>query len=293
MRALALALALLIALVPAVHVAAAQDDEARRTAREAYRRGEDAFARGEHTLALAIFRELYERTGHDAVRYNVGVCLEQLGRAREARIEFLAVAESEAVPAETRAQALEAAARVRARLASIEVRGAPEGAGVTIDGVRVCALPCDELIDPGTHTIALDVPEGPSEEIEIAAGATRTIELAVPVVASDEPTPPVSSRGSSLGALTVIGASLTAIGTGGVIGFGIYTMDLKSRFDAMPTQALADEGNTMAALTNASIGVLALGGALVLIDVILVVTSGPSEPSPAVSLEGGTLRVAF
>ncbi|AKF08750.1 tetratricopeptide repeat protein [Sandaracinus amylolyticus] len=290
MRALVLALALLIALVPA---AQAQDDEARRTAREAYRRGEDAFARGEHELALALFRELYERTGHDAVRYNVGVCLEQLGRAREARVEFLAVAESEAVPAETRAQALEAAARVRARLAAIEVRGAPDAAGVTIDGVRVCALPCDELIDPGAHTIALDVPDGPSERIEIAAGATRTVELVVvarEVVPHPAPIPPASS-GASLGPLTVIGASLVAIGAGGVIGFGVYTMDLKSRFDAMPTQPLADEGNTMAALTNASIGVLALGGALVLIDVILVATSGP--PERAVSLEGGTLRVAF
>lgn len=266
--------------------AAAQDADASAASVEhdAYERGVAAFERGEPAVALHVFRDLYERTQLPALRFNIGICLEQLGDRVGALVEFEAVGASETMAPGTRAEAIEAAARLRAALATVTIDG-PAGGVAVLDDERRCELPCELYVEPGAHHVLLGVADAEPQSFEATAGAPSAVTLSPPAA-------PVAPSGPSLGVLTGLGVAVAAIGIGGIIGFGVRTLDVKASFDATPTVSLQTEGETMRDLTNVSIGVAALGAALVLIDVVLVATGGPSSPTQA-RIEGGELVLAF
>jgi hypothetical protein len=247
----------------------------------AYERAVEAFERGDHAVALQVFRELHESTQLDALRFNIGVCLEQLGSLAAARDEFAAVAASRSVPAATRAEAIESVARLRTLLGLLTIRG-PEGARALLDGAPLCTLPCDPYVNAGAHVVTLDVPNGSRVSVEAVAGENRAVPLRVvgPEAAA------------SIGALTVIGSAVAVLGVVGVVGFGIRTLDLKGQFDAGRTNGLMSEGTTMRDLTNVSIGVAILGAAFVVLDLILVATA-PDRRERRVRLDHGGLAVSF
>lgn len=262
--------------------ASAQDDGA--VEHDAYERGVAAFDRGDHAVALHIFQDLYERTHLQALRFNIGICLEQLGDHVAALAEFEAVGADDAMDAATRAEAIEAAARLRAQLATVTIDG-PTGEVATIDAARRCELPCELWIEPGVHNASLAAEGGTSTSFEAAPGARTAIALSI--VAA--PPPP---SGASLGVLTGLGSAIAAIGIGGIVGFGVRTTDLKAQFDRTPTTSIQSEGETMRDLTNTSIAVAILGGALVLVDVVLVLTSG-APSGDRVRRDGADLVIAF
>lgn len=259
-------------------------DSAASVEHDAYERGVAAFERGEPAVALHVFRELYERTQLPALRFNIGICLEQLGDRVGALAEFEAVGAAETMAAGTRAEAIEAAARLRAALATVTIDG-PAGGIAVLDDARRCELPCELTVEPGTHHAVLAVSDAAPESFEASAGARSAVTVSAPAA-------PVASAGPSLGVLTGLGVAVAAIGIGGIVGFGVRTLDVKASFDATPTASLQTEGETMRDLANVSIGVAVLGAALVLIDVVLVATGGPSSSAQA-HLEGGELVLAF
>ncbi len=72
--------------------------------------------------------------------------------------------------------------------------------------------------------------------------------------------------------LTWVGAGFSVVGGAGVIGFGLRSNALKDQWDdAGPRapQSLADEGQLVTGLANASIAVLGVGLVLVLIDLLI------------------------
>lgn len=260
----------------------AAQDPALAVEHEAYERAVAAFERGETDVALHVFRELYERTQLPALRFNIGICLEDLGDRAAALEEFEAVAGSEDMDAGTRAEAIEAAARLRALLGAVTVDG-PAGGVAVLDETRRCELPCELYVEPGSHRAVLGAAGAEPETFEVAPGGRAALTLAMPVV---------EGGGPSLGVLTGIGVAVAAIGGGGIIGFGVRTLDVKAAFDLTPTPELQSEGALVRDLANASIGVAALGGVLVLIDVILVATGAPSSEAHA-RIEGGELVLDF
>ena len=262
--------------------AAQEQDAAASVEHDAYERGVAAFERGDHAVALHIFRDLYERTELAPLRFNIGVCLEQLGDRVGALTEFEAAAASDAMSADTRAESIEAAARLRSQLAVVTIDGPADGIAV-VDASTRCELPCELWVEPGAHSVVLAAERGSTSSLDAVAGGRSAITLSI----AEE------TSGPSLGVLTGLGSAIAAIGIGGIIGFGVRTMDLKAQFDAGPTLSLQSDGETMRDLTNTSIAVALLGAALVVIDVVIVATSGSSSGDRHARIEGGDLVLAF
>jgi len=66
----------------------------------------------------------------------------------------------------------------------------------------------------------------------------------------------------------ILGSGLAVAGGAGIVGFGLRTDALYDDYLANPNVDTADQGETMLVLANVSIGVVALGGVLVLIDIL-------------------------
>lgn len=246
--------------------AQAQDDgpDPREQARTLLARGNDAFGRHDYTAALEAFREAFALAPLPQIRFNIARCLERLARFREAAAEYRAAAASERLGADERQRARSEEALMRERLATLAV-SAPAGVSLRIDDDVSCVVPCELELDPGERRI--EGPNGGARAITLTRGERTEIawELAEPPPALAVPTP---SRHEP-GALAIAGGIVAAAGLGGILGFGLRVEALLGQFDAMPSHAIADEGEIMAGLANASIGVAAVGGVLVLIDLLL------------------------
>ena len=90
-----------------------------------------------------------------------------------------------------------------------------------------------------------------------------------PVDATPPPRVPETETEGLAGWLTVVGASVVAVGAGGVIGFGLRADDLHDTYLAHPSVDTRDEGLVMKGLANASIAVGCVGALLVVGDLLL------------------------
>lgn len=107
-------------MVVVVHLAlfaasALAQGDVRARAGEEFAAGEAAFEAGEVETALGHFQRAFELAPHDAVRFNLAICFEALGRDEEALREYEIVAASAEVDADTRERAAVLAAGIRAR----------------------------------------------------------------------------------------------------------------------------------------------------------------------------------
>ena len=109
--------------------------DAAKEARDAFANGEQAFAADDYELALHHFRTAMELAPHDAVRFNLAVCFERLGRFREAVEEYAAAARS---PQLDRAQACASGAD-QPRTARHLLRGSG-GRQAIVDGAFKCVI---------------------------------------------------------------------------------------------------------------------------------------------------------
>jgi len=94
-------------------------------ARALFQEGSRLFEAGAYEEALARFGQAYELTGRVALAYNVGLCLERLGRHGEAATWFSRYAET-MPPGEERSTLEERIRRLRARDAARRGTGAGE-----------------------------------------------------------------------------------------------------------------------------------------------------------------------
>lgn len=268
--------ALALVLTPSLR-ASAQDVDLVR-AREAFENAELAFEANDYSAALDGFRDAYDLAPNDRVRFNIAVCLERLGRFREAAFEYNAATRSEELPAEDRASASEMARRAEERLGTLMVISTLADTQVRIDGTLSCTAPCSMTLDPGEHEVVLSAPGQPAmvrsafvERGQIAA-VEFSSEVPPPVLHAPESpsleeaaTPRSRSR-----ALMWTGASIALAGVGGTIGFGLHTQALGENYRANPTVGLRDDGHAFRAATNVSIGVACVGALLVAVDLIFL-----------------------
>jgi hypothetical protein len=271
-------------LAPGTPPAASED--ARKSARAAFAEGERAFAAGEVPAALAQFERAFELAPHDAVRFNIAVCLEALGRYAEALAQYQTAAESQVLSSAERARAARSAELARSHVGTVSVQG-HAGVELLVDGRARCVAPCRVELDPGTHEVVLATrPTERRVTVEIAKGkevvlTTLPGEASLESRSTERPAPP-PQPGAELEPtfaptwLTWTGTAVAATGVAGIIGFGVWADGLHDDYVREPTQERLDTGTLARDLTNASIGVAALGGVLVAIDLIFLAPgSGP------------------
>src|SRR5262245_28534220 len=113
-----------LALVLVASSASAQPAGVRERAGAAFADAERAFNEADYPEALRLFRDAFTTLPDDRVRFNIAVCLERLGRFREAGIEYDAAATSSTLDPNVRERARVEAERVRGRLGKLVVEGA-------------------------------------------------------------------------------------------------------------------------------------------------------------------------
>ena len=145
---------LLGALAPAQAAQAGDKEEARKHYDRALELADDGQPEG----AIVEFRRSYDLTHHFAVLYNIGHVYVSLARPVEAvdAYERYLTDGGKKIPAARRAEVEQEIARQKARIATLEIRGLPEGAVVRLDGKEIAKAPITApvRVGVGTHTIA-------------------------------------------------------------------------------------------------------------------------------------------
>jgi len=262
-------------------VAVAQDGA---TARAAFNQGERAFLEDDYGLALERFRRAMELEPHDAVRFNVAVCLERLGRFREAYLEYEAAASSPQLDSVSMARAREQAARVRERLGRVLV-DEPRGAEVFLDGSSIGVAPCEALVDPKAHELELrDGARRVRASIEIGRGETKRVRLGFPSASPPDPAaspaPVAPQRRVGAGPLSWAGAVASVAGLASFIGFGLRASALHERYLAAPTVSTRDEGLLVRDVANVGLVVGLVGALLVTVDLAWLAQRPSSTVAP-------------
>jgi hypothetical protein len=188
---------LLGALAPAQAVRAGEKEEARKHYDRALELADDGQPEG----AIVEFRRSYDLTHHFAVLYNIGqvyVSLAKPVEAVDAYERYLADG-GKKIPAARRAEVEQEIARQKARIATLEIRGLPEGAVVRLDGKEIGKAPiaAPVRVGVGTHAIAASAEDyDPAEtEVTVAGEDRRVVELALAKhVVETPPSPPVVAQ---------------------------------------------------------------------------------------------------
>lgn len=278
--------ALDVAVVKAQEPEAAPDE-----ARQAYESGSAAFEEDDYPVALDHFRRAYEIAPNDAMRFNIGICLERLGRYREASFEYEAAMRSDQLDQTQRDRAARLMVRSRERLGTLVVTTTPAGADVDIDdGVLRCTSPCELPIDAGEHIVTVEGPDGPiTETVSVRRGSPTNVPIDLRPEPDDVERPVMESRG--VGALTWLGAGLVVAGGAAFAVLGVHTLNLHDEYVQEPTVERRDDGLLFRALTwTAGAGTAALGAILIIIDLAFLAGQEVERPVEA-TVDG--LRINF
>ncbi len=229
----------------------------------------------EYEAALTSFRRAYQLAPHDRVRFNIAVCLEELGRYRAAAVEYQAVAASAQLDDAIRARARAAHAAARAHLATLVLRAA-RPTQVAVDGEAGCATPCELSLDPGQHSLRYETSDGEARRrVRVVAGGRVEVALdtpSAPTAPTDDDTePPAPGFEVDLGPLGGVGIVTAAAGIGGVIGFGLRAADLHAEYERLGCATVdCAEGELFRDATNVSIAVALAGALLIVVDLAFV-----------------------
>jgi hypothetical protein len=275
---------LVLALVGSSSQAFAQapSKDVQRQARASFDSGEKLFNQRNYEAALTEFQRAFELVAHDAVRFNIAVCLEKLGRFREAVAEYEAASKSSKLSQKDLTRARAAAEVARRSLGHLSVKGAA-GVAVRVDDETRCQTPCRLELDPRTYRVRVGAAalvelaiEAGREHVLLANAETPTAERpsapprVVPArpVDSEAKHDTVATRGP--GVLTWTGGALALVGAGGTVFFGLRTQKLHDDYTNGPTQERLDDGNQSKLFTNVSIGVAAVGATLIVVDLLFL-----------------------
>jgi hypothetical protein len=136
--------------------------------------------------------------------------------------------------------------------------------------------------DPGLHRVVVDGDAEVARDVELVAGEEATIDLPrnrpPPRAPSVHPSSTDAATSSfSPGILSYLGAGAVLAGAAGTVGFGLRAAALHEDNQRMPTHDNAQDGSLMRDLTNVSIGVLVVGTAVILVDLLFVGSSGDAD----------------
>lgn len=244
-------------------------------AKVAFVAGERAFKDDDYALALEHFRRAMQLAPRDAVRFNLAVCLERLGRFREAYREYDIATRSTELDEGALSRAREQAARTKDRLGTVRFEKGPSisaEASVTLGDEHLGSIPVTVLVDPAAHDFEVRTAEQSLHlPVTVGRGETRVIRLgqgrALPVEAP-----------RLIGPLTWVGVGLAVAGAGSFIGFGLNATALHNQYLALPTQDTLNRGVFSRDVANVSLAVAITGALLVGIDLLIHALSTPAPP---------------
>ena len=174
--------------------AAPDTDQAAEEAMAHFEEGVRLFRQEDYAGALEQFRMSFDARPTAALRYNIGVCHYDLGRAVDARRElalYLADMDPARVSEERRQEVQGILAELDATLALLDVRIPDTGARVTVDNVDmgVSPLRVPVAVVPGEHDLRVTLGDQTLfvERVTVVAGERRTIVVAT---APAPPPPP-------------------------------------------------------------------------------------------------------
>jgi hypothetical protein len=257
-----------------------------REAQAEFAHGERAFAAGDYARALRHFQNAERLAPHPLVRFNIAICLDKLGRLREAIELYERLAADGELADSTRSEAAGRATQAAAALATLQIDG-PRGAQAVVDDRDRCRIPCAIKLDPGEHVLrAQGSPE--SRRILLETGQELRVDLPGKVVAAAQAprtaAPSAEDGGQPLtdrdrfGALSYIGGSVAILGLGVFTYYGIRTVSLHQDYLDNPDPDTREQGIRARTTANVALGVALVGTALVIVD---WATSSRSSSAPS------------
>lgn len=304
----ALAVAVVAGLAAAPSTARAQSPEELKAARELFQEAYKDEQEKRFESALDKFQRVAKVRESAAVRYRIASVLESLGRLRDARDAFRALAASKptlpaneqeiATSAEDRAQALDK--RIPTLTLQPDGKPPPE-AKIAIDGTPV---PPEKLgapipLEPGEHVVSATGTGGPPFESRVKLSEGGGVSMTLPVGARSpsgtggpppggtEPQPPKGGGNKTLGLVALAGGGVLLVG-GGVL-LAVREGDISDIETACPggkcprsQQADIESKRDQAKLfgpLGITLGVLGLGAAG--LGAYLLLKGGSEEPAKA------------
>lgn len=239
-------------------------------------------AKGHYEGALNAYTkaiELADDAGLLALRYELGIVLDKLGKHDLAAIQMRKVVQAKtAIKPDILKKATAKYDELSMKIGLVTLTVNTEGATISLNGVELGKSPLPEplLFMPGTYTLsfAADGYQPKDSEIKVEEGSEteRAIELepikivVTPITTDPEPTvPDVKPKGPSLLPVYIGGGLTVALGVTSII-TGVMAMSQHSTYVGEGTTKLDREdaqanGKTLARVTDALlIGTLAAGG---------------------------------
>lgn len=277
----------------------------RETARTSYGHGQELFRAGSFAEAQAQFEAAFEAIPNPVVLLSIAECQERQNLVVDAvatleRYLTLRADAPDRAAVETRIAGL------RARPATLAVASTPPGAAISVDGQDTGrTTPAEVTVAPGDHTIGLTLAghEAGSQQVSVTFGARQDVSAELTASAAGpseddvfggggqeggegegegEPAPPPPSHGVGAGVWIAAGVGGAALVAGTVLGF--LALDKQSEFNAMPTQAAADDGKTLALFADVGFGIAAAG---IITAIVLYATSDAASEDDAAEPEAG------
>ena len=222
------------------------------------------------------------------MRFNIAICLDKLGRIREALELYEKLAADSELAGSGRAEAAERARKAAAALATLQIDG-PRGTQVVVDDRDRCRVPCAMKLDPGEHVLRAQGSRE-SRRIQLKTGETLRVDLPGKVMAA--PQAPRSAAPSAkdegerssdrdrFGTLSYIGGSVAILGLGVFTYFGIRTESLHQEYLDNPDPDTRDRGIRARTTANIALGVALVGTALIVVEWATSSSSAPSARAP-------------
>jgi tetratricopeptide (TPR) repeat protein len=168
---------------------------AKADAQALLREGTMLYGRGDYAAALEKFKAAYSVYPRPKLLFNIGEANRRLAHPVEALDAFERfLADAKDASAQSRGEAQESVAELKARLARISINTAAAGAEVAVDGTRAgtTPLPRSIWVAPGRHQVTVTRADTLPflKEVTVAAGDARA--LAVDLLPIDGSAPPAA-----------------------------------------------------------------------------------------------------
>lgn len=237
--------------------------------------GERAFAAGDYSRALRHFQNAQRLAPHPSVRFNIAICLDKLGRIREALELYEKLASESELGSAARSEAAERAEKAAAALATLQIDG-PSGALAVVDDRDRCRVPCAIQLDPGEHVLRAQGSRE-SRRIQLDTGEKLRVNLPGKTMAASPPPLRTASPSSNdagkqptdrdrFGTLSYIGGSIAILGLGVFTYYGIRTENLHQEYLDNPDSDTRERGIVARTTANIALGVALVGTALVIVE---------------------------